>query len=203
MNELTVSQAPALLVYLLVYVLVAFVWRSVLIWKRTRINPYVLSADDSAHGYVGRAMRLLMLSLALEILVLNVVPEASTWLGTLPALRTPGVVWTGWVLLLTSLGWIALAQAHLGASWRIGVDESARTALVQQGVFARSRNPIFLGMRLNLLGLLLVAPNALTLAVLVAGEVLMQVQVRLEEAYLERVHGEAYLAYRQHVPRWL
>ena len=141
--------------------------------------------------------------MALAILVLTVFPEASTWLGTLSALTIPGVVWTGWVLLLTSLGWIALAQAHLGASWRIGVDESARTALVQHGIFARSRNPIFLGMRLNLLGILLVAPNALTLAILVAGEVLMQVQVRLEEAYLEQVHGETYRAYRQQVPRWL
>ncbi|MFN4252211.1 methyltransferase [Deinococcus sp.] len=81
-----------------------------------------------------------------------------------------------------ALGLTLVAQVQMGASWRIGL-ERARTALVQSGVFARSRNPIFLAMRLMLLGLFLAAPQAVTLTLLVVGEVLMQVQVRLEEAY--------------------
>mgnify|MGYP001490612632 CR=1 FL=1 len=66
------------------------------------------------------------------------------------------------------------------------------------GVFRLSRNPIFLGMRLTLLGLFLVIPNAVTLAVLVLGNVLVQVQVRLEEAF-----GEVYARYREQVRRWI
>ena len=49
----------------------------------------------------------------------------------------------------------------------------------------------------------LVAPNALSLAVLLLGEALIQLQVRFEEAHLERIEGEAYRAYRARVPRWL
>ena len=66
-----------------------------------------------------------------------------------------------------------------------------------------SRNPIFLAMRVNLLGLFLVFPSAVTAALLVAGEILMQVQVRLEEQHLANLHGQVYDAYRAKVRRWL
>ena len=52
--------------------------------------------------------------------------------------------------------------------------------------------PIYLVMRVNLLGFFFVLPNAATLLILVLGEVLMQIQVRLEEEYLRQVHGEDY-----------
>jgi protein-S-isoprenylcysteine O-methyltransferase Ste14 len=32
----------------------------------------------------------------------------------------------------------------MGNSWRIGIDEEKDSALVESGVFRRSRNPIFL-----------------------------------------------------------
>lgn len=51
---------PALFAFTLLYLLLAFVWRSVLVWRRTGANPYVLPQDDSPQGYVGAAMRLLM-----------------------------------------------------------------------------------------------------------------------------------------------
>ncbi|MCL4262614.1 MAG: hypothetical protein KJ069_05345 [Anaerolineae bacterium] len=72
-----------------------------------------------------------------------------------------------------------------------------------RGVYGRSRNPIFLGMRGNLLGLLLVMPNAVTLTVWLLGDVLIQIQVYLEEAHLRQQHGRAYEHYCRQVPRWL
>ncbi len=54
-----------------------------------------------------------------------------------------------------------------------------------------------------LLGLLLVLPNAVTLATCVLGMALIQIQVRLEEEHLIQLHGEAYRAYQQRVRRWL
>ena len=78
-----------------------------------------------------------------------------------------------------------------------------KTDLVQHGLFKISRNPIFLGMRVMLIGFFLILPNAATFAILLLGEVLVQVQVRLEEAYLRQLHGMRYNAYRQRVRRWL
>lgn len=101
------------------------------------------------------------------------------------------------------LAWMVVAQAQMGESWRIGIDEEHRTPLVRKGVFDLSRNPIFLGMMLTLAGLFLVIPNAVTLLALVLGAVLIQIQVRLEEEFLSRTHGEEYAEYRREVSRWL
>ncbi|MVN88893.1 DUF1295 domain-containing protein [Deinococcus sp. HMF7620] len=194
---------PVLFAVTLLYVLLAFVWRSVLVWRRTGVNPYVLPKDDSAQGYVGSAMRLLLVVLVLTTGALALMPQAEALVGSLLWLTSPVLQGVGWLLMVGALGLTLVAQTQMGTSWRIGLDEGARTALVQSGVFARSRNPIFLAMRLMLLGFFLVAPNVLTLTLLVAGDILMQVQVRLEEAYLQGVHGETYAAYRARVPRWL
>jgi protein-S-isoprenylcysteine O-methyltransferase Ste14 len=91
----------------------------------------------------------------------------------------------------------------MGYSWRIGIDEEHRTALVAKGVFSVSRNPIFLGMIVTLVGLFLAIPNAATLLTLVIGFLLIQIQARLEEAFLARVHGTEYEEYRRRVRRWL
>lgn len=74
---------------------------------------------------------------------------------------------------------------------------------MRSGLFALSRNPIFLGMRLALLGLFLVLPTGATLVILLVGEALMQVQVRLEEAHLTEALGAQYEAYRGATRRWL
>jgi protein-S-isoprenylcysteine O-methyltransferase Ste14 len=95
------------------------------------------------------------------------------------------------------------AQETMGRSWRIGVDTSVRTDLVIHGVFAISRNPVFLGMRIVLLGLFLILPNALSLLILVLADTLMQVQVRLEEQHLLALHGDAYREYGRRTRRWI
>ncbi len=96
-----------------------------------------------------------------------------------------------------------VAQAQMGASWRVGIDTACRTELVSFGLFAHSRNPIFLAVRLSMLGLFLVAPNAVTLAILATNEVLALFQVRLEEKHLSEMHGAKYEEYCAQVRRWL
>lgn len=74
-------------------------------------------------------------------------------LGACPVLQIPSLRVFGWALLLAALAWTLVAQAQMGDSWRIGIDSANSTALVTSGLFAISRNPIFLAMRINLLGL--------------------------------------------------
>jgi protein-S-isoprenylcysteine O-methyltransferase Ste14 len=52
-----------------------------------------------------------------------------------------------------------------------------------------------------LVGLFLVTPNALTTLFLVLGYVLIQIQIRLEEEFLTKEHGQAYINYKQKVRR--
>lgn len=190
----------ALLAYFLAFFAVAFVWPTWRLWRRDRINAFVLPFDDTAYGVVSKGFRLLILALFAVLI-------AALWMpvdqfGPLPWLDHAVVRIAGIVLMVGSLILIVVAQAQMGRSWRIGIDTGRATSLVQTGVFSLSRNPIFLSMRVNLLGLLLLWPNAATLAGLLLGEVLMQVQVRLEEDHLGRILGAEYTSYRSRTPRW-
>jgi protein-S-isoprenylcysteine O-methyltransferase Ste14 len=76
-----------------------------------------------------------------------------------------------------------------------------KTELVISGLFTISRNPIFFGMILSLCGLFLATPNTLTALFLILGYVLIQVQIRLEEEFLTKEHGQKYSDYKQKVRR--
>jgi protein-S-isoprenylcysteine O-methyltransferase Ste14 len=193
----------ALLLYFIVYLLLAFVWRSLLVYKRSGQNPLVLPTRDDAYGYVGRAFKILIILVAAIVAINATAPNWMSLLGSLQLLQNSLFKQVGWALLAVSLLFLLVAQAQMGNSWRIGIDENNRTELVSKGLFSFSRNPIYLSMRINLIGLFLVLPNAVTLALVAVGEVLMQVQVRLEEAHLHSLHGAKYMEYRSSVRRWL
>jgi protein-S-isoprenylcysteine O-methyltransferase Ste14 len=193
----------ALFTYFIFYFFLAFVWRSFLVYRRTGKNPLVLPAEDNAYGYVGRAFKVVIAAVAAVVTLNAAMPQASAWLGLLTFLQVQALYLAGWALLFTSLAWLLVAQVHMGNSWRVGIDSKNSTALISSGLFRVSRNPIFLAMRVNLLGLFFVLPSGATLAILVTGEILMQIQVRLEEVHLAALHGERYTQYTALVRRWL
>ena len=190
-------------VYLVVYFAVAFVWRSVVVYKTTGINPYVLGGSDNAYDYIGVVFRLTFLALVGVIVLFSGFSSVYDYAAPIGWLERDFIRWLGLVLLVGSLVWTAIAQFQMGASWRIGIDKKNRTELVEKGLFAVSRNPIFLGMRLALAGFFLTIPNAVTLLTMVLGDVLMQIQVRLEEEHLKNLHGEKYAEFCRAVRRWL
>jgi len=190
-------------IYLFLYVIAAFFWRSYVVWKKTGINPVVFKGTDSAHDFIGSISKLIFALVLLVVLVYSFVPGAYQYLMPVPWLQHPWIRSTGIVLLIASLVWIVLAQAQMGESWRIGIDTDNKTKLVQTGVYRISRNPIFFGMMVTLFGLFLVIPNAVTLVIFVLIVVLINIQVRLEEEYLKGSHGEEYMRYQRTVARWI
>jgi len=114
-----------------------------------------------------------------------------------PAVRGVGVA-------LAVLGILAAfaAQLSLGDSWRIGVDEAERTALVTTGAYRLVRNPIFAATILAFLGIAFMVPNPVAITGAILTVIGIEVQVRLvEERYLRRVHGLAYIDYASRVGR--
>src|SRR5262245_30337036 len=189
--------------YLVIFFSTAFLGRSYLVWKKTGINPYVLGKKGTAYDYVGFLFRMTFLA-GVGVITLYVLwKNGYQYLAPIHWLQFPLLIDFGIGLLLGSLVWILIAQAHMGKSWRVGIDFERKTVLVQTGLYRWSRNPIFLGMRITLLGFFFTLPNAVTLAVLVSGDVLIQIQVRLEEEYLRNTHGENYQNYCQGTRRWL
>jgi protein-S-isoprenylcysteine O-methyltransferase Ste14 len=190
-------------VYLVFYFFAAFFWRSYRVWKKTGINPVTFKGSDNAHDFIGRVFKLVFVVIVLVVSVYAFSPFAYTYTVPIQRLEHRWLAWLGVLLLLLSFVWTVVAQAQMGEAWRIGIDSKHQTPLVEKGAFRISRNPIFLGMMITLLGLFLTIPNALTLLAFVLGVVLIGVQVRLEEEYLAQVHPDAYPEYRQRVRRWL
>jgi len=77
-------------------------------------------------------------------------------------------------------------------------------ALVTDGLYGWSRNPIYVGLSVLYTGLAIALTSGWTLLVLpIVIWVMNWGVIDREEAYLETEFGEAYLAYKKKVPRWL
>lgn len=128
-------------------------------------------------------------------------PEWEAQLGRIDFAQTT-MQWIASVLFALSALIIAVAQIQMGASWRVGVPKEGPGALVTHGLFAWSRNPIFVGLLGAMLALFIWSPHILTAALLAAIWTLTLVQVRIEEEALREKHGDDYEHYAAHVGRW-
>jgi protein-S-isoprenylcysteine O-methyltransferase Ste14 len=188
-------------IYFIIYFGVAFVLKSLIVAKRIGKNPLVLPKDDSAYGLIGLYFKLTLMAMFIYVLVYSLFPTWHSIFLIIPSLDNETIKYIGLVVLGVSLIWTIIAQGHMKNSWRIGIDTETKTELVTAGLFGRSRNPIFFGMILSLIGLFLVSPNALTLLFLILGYVLIQIQIRLEEEFLTKEHGQNYIDYKNKVRR--
>lgn len=109
----------------------------------------------------------------------------------------------GAAIMFAGILLLAVSQLNLGASWRIGIDESTRPGLVTSGLYRLSRNPIYLGLLTTIAGYTLLLPTPLSLFLLVGTYAGVRLQTRAEEAYLLRTYGEEYRAYEARVGRFL
>lgn len=200
MNAFIIIYLPA---FILAYLLISFVVPSIRVYKQTGINPVTFGNSDNAHDYIGGVMKLITGILVLTVFFHSLFPGLYNWLVPITYLQNSIVQVAGLILAHLALFWIVLAQQQMKNSWRIGIDEKNKTGLVTHGLFAYSRNPVFLGMLFSVLGLFLVLPNLLTFFVAGSSYIIIQIQIRLEEVFLQKQHGDAYALYRATVRRLL
>lgn len=76
--------------------------------------------------------------------------------------------------------------------------------IIDTGIYAYSRNPMYVGMALMLAGFGFLFANLWMLGLVPVALVLNYViAVRPEEAYLEELFGEPYVDYKRRVRRWI
>jgi protein-S-isoprenylcysteine O-methyltransferase Ste14 len=88
-------------------------------------------------------------------------------------------------------------------SFRVGIDADHPDRLITDGVFAFSRNPIYVAFAIILIGEFFILPNWITLIYIAAVTWLFHRQVLREEDYLRRHYGHAYVDYCNRVRRYL
>ena len=113
------------------------------------------------------------------------------------------VSWVGVLFCLAGLLLLLWSLVSFGQSFRIGIDNEHPDKLITGGVFAFSRNPIYVAFACILLGQFLIFPNWILLVYLVAGVWLFHRQVLREEDYLKKHYGSEYLEYSNRVRRYL
>lgn len=112
--------------------------------------------------------------------------------------------WLGWGLVLAGLG-VALAGIFRFRADGTTVDPTGRASrLATAGIYAYTRNPMYLGAVVGFVGfaLALRSPWLLLLLPLMV-LALIRLAIRPEEAYLERRFGAAYMDYKARVRRWI
>ena len=113
-------------------------------------------------------------------------------------------VWVGSGVWLAGFALAGLAIAEFR---RAGTEVQTHTptaVIVDAGVFAFSRNPVYVGAHIGIVGVAIGLDSLWVLSTLVPFyPVIRYGVVAREEAYLERKFGDAYLAYKSRVRRWL
>jgi protein-S-isoprenylcysteine O-methyltransferase Ste14 len=106
---------------------------------------------------------------------------------------------------LTSLGLLvfALAYVSFGDSWRVGFDVKNPGALVTNGIFSVSRNPIYLCLDLWFIGTYLINGTLIFLIFAVLAVAAMHWQIRQEETFLSNLYGEPYENYCRQTGRYI
>jgi protein-S-isoprenylcysteine O-methyltransferase Ste14 len=130
---------------------------------------------------------------------------ALDWLVPLPF--PPADLPAGWlgamvfVLALALFAWAIVTITRAGSNVPTYLPT---TAIVESGPYRFTRNPIYLGMFLGLIGLAIAFDNLWLLMTLVPFALVIRYGVvAREETYLERKFGDVYRGYRARVRRWL
>jgi len=123
-------------------------------------------------------------------------------LSTQEFFHSGGIAWIGVIFCLAGLLLVLWSLVSFGQSFRVGIDINHPARLVTTGIFAISRNPIYVGFAIILIGQFLVFPNWILLVYTGAAVWLFHRQVFREEDYLKKHYGGEYLEYCERVGRY-
>jgi protein-S-isoprenylcysteine O-methyltransferase Ste14 len=130
---------------------------------------------------------------------------ALNWLAPLPFIAAAMLAaWVGamvFALAVALVAWAIVTMTRAGSNVPTNLPT---TTIVDTGPYRFTRNPIYLGMVLGLIGLAIAFNSLWLLLTLVPFALVIRYGViAREEAYLERKFGDVYRSYRSRVRRWL
>ena len=124
-----------------------------------------------------------------------------TWLGR-DMLALPS--WAGTLLVVLGLALMAAAVWEMRAQRTTVIPHMAPNALISSGIFAHTRNPIYLGDALILAGLALRWDAPVGLLLVPVFMAIIQTRfIHAEEARLAAAFPDAFATYKARVRRWI
>jgi len=174
-------------------------------WSITGVFPIVIGRGKGAWRIIELLSFLALILWVSEVLLrafqsrFDLFPDAvnSTLLHA-QAVRILG-------LLLVTLGLILfiLAFVNFGTSWRIGIDRKRPGQLVTSGIFAITRNPIYVAFIIIFFGIFLINGTWFFLIFALLAVVAIHFQILREEDFLRKQYGASYADYCKRTARYL
>lgn len=172
--------------------------------KRTGVDPEVIGESKShLQVFMGAMFGIIRVSVIVIIILHSLKLKNLSLL--LPYEGFASVQWDffGFSVGLTGLSFCLYAQIKMKNSWRVGIDESSREDLITDGLYRRIRNPTYLGLFILNIGVWFIWPTYLVSYLNIVFYLLLEVQVRCEEDFLEKKYGNEYLNYRKNTYRYI
>ena len=160
-----------------------------------------IRADRLGMGEKGRTIRTIEIALLMITFAMPVVQVASIVFRRADV--TPWLAAAGATVGLAGVVFFLLAVVAMRDNWRAGIDASQKTELVTRGVYRISRNPAFVGFDLFYIGIAMMFPNPVLVALSLAGIVGFHLQILQEERYAPQAFGRAYVDYSRKTGRYL
>lgn len=191
------------LAYWLLYYGLLLIYRAFILYRNTGVNAVRNMDREGLPGFIEAVFKVCFI--LIPVLVLNYVFIPWNYVYFVP-IHYLTVGWLNTIGVGLAIGGILfafVAQLQMGDAWRLGIDRSTTTEIINHGLYRYSRNPIYLGVLVATLGFFLFLPSAASFGLLIANYLGLEVKIRLEEKFLETNRSEAYETYRSSVRRWL
>ena len=120
-----------------------------------------------------------------------------------PFWNTTAPGWIGLAFCAVALAGFAAGLISFKNSFRVGIDENKPDALITTGMFAISRNPLYVCFLLFFFGMFLVHRNILIALAAILIPLAIHRQILREEAFLKKHYGGEYEEYCRKVRRYL
>lgn len=128
---------------------------------------------------------------------------AETWLGLWPYVFYPISFVAGATLIVLGYAATLWCYSAMGAAWRIGIDQTGSSELIQSGPYRSIRHPIYSFQSVMLLGAALLLPTVVSIGLLILHFVCASIKARDEELHLINIFGDKYVAYRTHTGKFM
>lgn len=192
-------------IIVLLIVICVIVSKALYSWRATGIFPIVIGRGQGAWRIIEVLSFLAFILWVTEVLLrafrsrLDIFPDRLH----LGFFQTDAAKILGVVLVVIGLIPFILAFLDFGTSWRIGIDRQTPGALVTGGIFAVTRNPIYVGVVLFFFGIFFMNGTWFFLIFALLAVVAIHFQILREEEFLKKQYGQSYREYCRRVARYL
>ena len=208
MNSIIVELPNPLVVYFLAafYTIVALFYTVIIKLKKSTScsNTLVhMGKPHSLHWYNHLTFRAFRIAIWAACVMQVFIPTINNYLGLFTELLNPVVQTIGCCLMMLGFSLAIYCNLILDKSWRSGVDPNSKPGLVTHLIYARSRNPSYLGVATSQFGFFMAWPTIFSLVCLLVGLIALRIQIYLEEQFLLDLYKDEYKLYVENVPRYI